>query len=89
MFDENSRYAKQETYLVTDRRGRTVSVVVPPPAPAQVLRGYHLRQQGQRLDQMAYKYLRDATGFWRIAELNDVMMTEMLSETAEIAIPRK
>ena len=89
MFDAKSRYAKQETDQVTDRRGRTVVVVVPPEAPAQVLLGYHLRRQGQRLDQMAFKYLKNAAGFWRICELNDVMQAEMLSETDEIAIPAK
>lgn len=89
MFDAKSRYVKQEIDQVTDRRGRTVAVVVPPEAPAQVLRGYHLRRQGQRLDHMAFKYLKNAAGFWRICELNDVMQAEMLNETDEIAIPLK
>jgi hypothetical protein len=53
------------------------------------LRGYHLRRQGQRLDHMAFKYLKNAAGFWRICELNDVMQAEMLSEADEIAIPLK
>jgi hypothetical protein len=89
MFDAKSRYARQQTYSVTDRRGRTVTVVTPPPAPEQTLRGYHLRRQGQRLDHMAYKYLRDPAGFWRICEMNEVMYAEMLSEADEIAIPVK
>jgi hypothetical protein len=89
MFDEKSRYARQETYPVADRRGRTVAVVVPPEAPVQSLRGYHLRRQGQRLDHMAAKYLKDGAGFWRICEQNDVMQAEMLSEADEIAIPVK
>jgi len=87
MFDAKSRYAKQATDQVTDRRGRTVVVVVPPGAPAQALRGYHLHRQGQHLDHMAFKYLKNAAGFWRICELNDVMQAEMLSEADEIAIP--
>jgi hypothetical protein len=89
MFDAKSRYAQQEIDQVADRRGRTVAVVVPPEAPAQVLRGYHLRRQGQRLDHMAFKHLKNAAGFWRICELNDVMQAEMLSEADEIAIPLK
>lgn len=89
MFDKKSRYAKQKTYQVTDRRGRKVTVVVSPPAPEQTLLGYHVRRQGQRLDHMANKYLDNPTGFWRICEMNDVMGAEMLSETDEIAIPRK
>jgi len=89
MFDTKSRYANQEIYPVTDGRGRTVTVVAPPAAPAQNLRGYHLRRQGQRLDHMAFKYLKNAAGFWRICEQNDAMLPEMLSEADEIAIPEK
>lgn len=89
MFDKKSRYRGLEPYEVADRRGRKVMVVPVPPKSTQVLRGYHARQQGQRLDHMAYRYLDDAAGFWRICELNDVMLPEALSEVPEIAIPRK
>jgi len=89
MFDKKSRYANQDTYLVSDRRGRSVAVVEIPQRPAQTLRGYHQRKQGQRLDHMAYKYLQDNTGYWRIAEFNDVMLAESLSEADEIGIPNK
>ncbi len=89
MFDKKSRYAKQETYTVTDNRGRSVKVVIPPDKPRQSLKGYHRRKQGQRLDHMAYKYLQDNTGYWRIAEFNDAMHAEMLSEADEIGIPNK
>ena len=84
-----SRYAGQPTSIATDRRGRTVIVIMPPPAPAQNLLGYHVRKEGQRLDHLAYRYLNDATAFWRICELNEVMHAEQLSEAAEIAIPTR
>ena len=32
MFDDASRYFKQETYTLVDHRGREVTVVVPPDA---------------------------------------------------------
>lgn len=89
MFDDKSRYARLETYTVTDRRGRTVTVVPAPPAPAQTLLGIHVRRQGQRLDHLAARYLDDPAGFWRIAEQNDVMLAEMLAEAPEIEIPAK
>lgn len=89
MFDKKSRYAKLETYEVTDRRGRTVVVVPTPPAPNQTELGNHIMKQGQRLDHLAYKYLDDSSGFWRICELNDVMLPEALTEAREIAIPGK
>ncbi len=88
-FDQKSRYAKLEFYQVTDRRGRTVNVVPVPEAPNEVSIGTHLRKQGQRLDHLAQKYLDDPAGFWRICELNGVMLPETLSEASEIEIPGK
>ncbi len=89
MFDNKSRYRDAETYEAVDRRGRTVAVVPVPARTAETLRGYHVRREGQRLDHMAAKYLDDPAGFWRVAELNEVMLPEALSEAQEIAIPRK
>ncbi len=89
MFSDKSRYKSTETYQVTDARGRTVTVVgTPAPLSVSVL-GYHRLLQGQRLDHMAYKYLGDATAFWKIAETNGVMMAEALTEKSDIAIPNK
>ena len=89
MFDEKSRYAKAETYRVTDRRGREVAVVAVPDRPEAGLAGYHALRQGQRIDHLAAHYLQDAAGYWRICEANDVMLPETLTEQAEIAIPVK
>jgi hypothetical protein len=87
MFSPSSRYASLTPYHVRDRRDRYVSVVPVPLAPAERLLGYHVLRQGQRLDHLAYKYLSDATMFWRICELNDVMQAEQLTEVTEVAIP--
>ena len=89
MFEKNSRYANLPTYLVPDRRGRQVAVVPPAPALEQALAGYHVRKDGQRLDLLAGRYVDDATGFWRIAELADVMLPDALNVADEIAIPQK
>jgi len=89
MFDPKSRYLKAETYVVTDARGRQVTVVASPPPPAQVLLGIHLLRQGERLDLLAAKYLSDAAGYWRIAEQNNVMLPDALTEAREIEIPAK
>jgi len=89
MVDEKSRYDGVETLKVTDHRGREVTVLTVPPAPRQELLGYHVLKDGQRLDHMAWRYLDDGAGFWRIAELNDAMLPEALSEAPEIAIPKK
>ena len=89
MYDDKSRYKNTLSYLRTDRRGRTVTVTGSPYPPEENFLGYHLRIQGQRLDHMAYRYLKDGAGFWRICELNDVMLPESLSEAVEIAIPSR
>ena len=89
MFEEKSRYKKADAYYRSDRRGRTVATVPVPPAPEEKFLGYHMRIQGQRLDHMAYRYLNNAAGFWRICELNDVVLPEALSEASDIAIPKK
>lgn len=89
MFDDKSRYKDVEQYEMQDLRGRTVPVVATPEAPIQSILGYHLLKQGQRPDHLAARYLDNAAGFWRIAEANDAMLAEALSEQPEIAIPDK
>jgi hypothetical protein len=88
-YDERSRYRTTPVYLIPDHRGRMVSVVSVPPRPEQPIAGVHLLRQGQRPDQLAAQYLDNPAGFWRIAEANDVMQAEWLTERREIAIPVK
>jgi hypothetical protein len=89
MFQPTSRYAKTPTYLVTDRRGRQVTVVAVPPHPAQAELGVHLRREGERLDHLAFRYLGEASGWWSIAELADAVLPDQLFETREVRIPRR
>jgi len=89
MFSDKSRYKNVTQYEVADKRGRTVKVVACPAAPPQTIKGYHLLKQGQRTDHLASLYCNDPAGFWRIAEANDCMLPEALSEQSEIAIPNK
>ncbi len=89
MFDKKSRYYGLETYEVVDSRNRKVPVVPTPPKSDEKELGIHMRIQGQRIDHLAHRYLANANGFWRIADLNDVMLPETLSEAREIKIPRK
>jgi hypothetical protein len=89
MFGEKSRYLNAEQYEQTDVRGRKVKVVSVPDSPRTSLLGIHLLKQGQRPDHLAFQYLNDQAGYWRIAELNNVMLPEALTEQLEIAIPTK
>ena len=89
MFEKSSRYYTSDTYTVTDIRGRSVQVVVPAEDPGDALMGTHLRKEGQRLDHLAHQYAREATAFWRICEINDVMLADALTEADDIRIPMK
>jgi hypothetical protein len=89
MFDLASRYYSVTGYTAIDRRGRMVTVIPAPDKPVQALLGLHRLIQGQRLDHLAYHYLSDPTGFWRICELSDVMLPDALAEARDIPIPVK
>ncbi len=89
MPDNNSRYKDAKKVTIRDHKGRERTVLVPPRAPQQTIRGEHLRIQGQRLDHLAAFYLGDGTAFWRIAEANDAMLPESLSEADVLIIPFK
>lgn len=88
MFSDKSRYAGLPTYQVPDKTGRTVTVVSTPPAPEEETLGIHYRKQGQRLDHIAARYLRDPAGFWRLCELSDVMLPQALADELEIPVPK-
>jgi hypothetical protein len=87
MFDPKSRYVNTPQYPVTDHRNRTVMVVQTPPDPNEGLLGIHVLRQGERLDHLAFQYLNDPAGYWRIAERNEVLLPEQLTEQREIEIP--
>jgi len=89
MFDDKSRSVSAPTEIVPDSRGRTVTVVLPPAPPAQLQLGIHALRQGERLDHLAALYLSNPAGYWRIAEQNNVMLPEALTEAREIEIPVK
>jgi len=89
MFSDKSRYKEITTYESTDSRGRIVKIVAVPKAPNKTILGIHALKQGQRVDHLAAKYTNDEAGFWRIAEANDAMTVEALTEKAEITIPNK
>jgi hypothetical protein len=87
MFDPKSRYAKVKPVRIVDARGRPVEAIPPAPHPRQTLRGIHARKQNERADHLAALYVADASGYWRLAEINDAMTGEVLTELREIAIP--
>lgn len=89
VFDPKSRYVKPalEPYPVVDKRGRQVMALPMIEPPREVSVGQYTRKQGQRLDHLASSFLRDPNGFWRIAEVNDAVLPDALSEEEKIKIP--
>jgi hypothetical protein len=89
VFDPNSRYAKAGTYVVTLPDGTPVTVArIPRPVAGPVL-GWYRRDDGERLDVVAFKQLRDATAAWRLGWANDAMVLDALARHELIAIPRE
>jgi hypothetical protein len=89
MFDPKSRYARLVTYRLRDVRGREVEVVPAAPAPAEPLLGIHARKDGERIDHLAARYLADPAGYWRVAEINDAMTADVLTDAGRIQIPAR
>ena len=89
MFDKKSRYADLEPLVMKDARGRDVEVTPFARRATQTLRGIHVQRQGERVDHLATLYLSNPTGYWRIAEFNDAMTAEVLTEAREVSIPNK
>lgn len=88
MFFKGSRYEKMSTYSVLTADGRKVAAVrLPAPVPRE-LAGYHPRKEGQRLDHIAARYLKDATGFWQLCDANDAVVPDALNRRDLIGVPR-
>jgi len=87
MFAANSRYAKQPTDIRTLADGRMVTLVRPPlPGPAAV-KGWYRRQAGQRLDQIAARYLGDPTAAWWLCDANNSVVPDALADRDLVGIP--
>ncbi len=89
LFDRLSRYVKPALlpYSVVDVRGRVVTALPTPEPPQEVSVGLHVRKQGESLDQLASAFLADPHAYWRIAELNQVILPDALSELDVLSIP--
>jgi hypothetical protein len=87
MFAKTSRYAPMSPYTVTLKDGTQVRAVPSPlPGPALVA-GYHRRLAGQRLDSVAFHYMRDATGFWRLCDAGNTMVPDALGAADFVGVP--
>jgi len=95
LFVATSRYFGIDTETLTTPDGRTIIYLkrrfVPPPDRFQLLQ-LHTVTQGERLDNIAAKYLGDPELFWRLADANGAMRPEDLvatvGRTLRITLPQ-
>ena len=89
MFDSNSRYAKLEikTYEMPDpdRPGETRAIRYIQrrfltEAGTSVTLVEHTVEEGDRLDNLTTKYLGDPLQFWRVADSNETLRPEGLTD---------
>jgi hypothetical protein len=87
MFTSNSRYANAGTYQMTlaDGSVATVTRIPAPSAPKPV--GFYRRGEEERLDVIAYRFVKDATQAWLLCNANDAMVPDALSFHSLIGIP--
>jgi hypothetical protein len=87
MFFPGSRYAKMSRYSVTLANGAVVQAVRLPAPGVQAVVGYFRRQSGDRLDQIAARFLADATDFWRVCDANGAMIPDALAARDLVGVP--
>jgi hypothetical protein len=82
MFSVTSRYFNLPTLAFTQADGTSINYVsrriLPQPGRFALLQQYVVGA-GDRLDQVAYKFLGDPEQFWRIADANNAIRPEELT----------
>lgn len=87
MFFPGSRYATAGTHEVALADGTTVEAVRIPLPQRRAVVGWHRRAEGERLDLLAHRYLRDATAFWQLCDANDAVVPDALAARELVAVP--
>ena len=87
MFEPTSRYQDIETVKMTVKNGRGEPRVVSykrrrfvPSGVTMTTLAEHTVVQGDRLDNLAARYVGDPEQFWRICDANDAVRPEELTE---------
>lgn len=89
MFFDGSRYQNAGSVACTVPDGRVVNATRIPPPTLRPLLGYHRRDDLQRLDHIAYHYLQDASGFWRLCDANGTLCPDALAARRLVGVPLK
>jgi hypothetical protein len=84
LFPPNSRYAGIDTGTLEIRNSKSVVYLrrrfVPPPERFALLQEYTV-VEGDRLDNVAAKFIGDPEQFWQICDANAAMRPDELTET--------
>jgi hypothetical protein len=83
LFPDNSRYHGSELGRMEDVNGKEIVYLLRrfvPPADQLTVMQEHAVVQGDRLDDLASRYLGDAEQFWRICDGNNAMQPDALME---------
>jgi hypothetical protein len=87
-FSSNSRYVRfSHAYVSTGTDGQTVTAIAPANVPPQSVLGDHLLSEHERLDHLSHYYLGDATAFWRLCKMNDVLIPDAALSLRALRIP--
>lgn len=95
LFPPTSRYHGMATATLTLASGESVVYLrrrfVPPPEELALLQAHDVAQ-GDRLDNLAARYLGDAELFWRLADANRALhpdeLTRVIGRRLRIALPQ-
>jgi hypothetical protein len=87
MFFSGSRYIASSQYNLKSKDGTVVPVVKAPTPGSPVVLGYYRRQTGDRLDQIAARFLGDGTQFWRICDADGAMVPDALAARPLVGVP--
>jgi hypothetical protein len=87
MIFPGSRYEKTGTFLVNRPDGSQIQTLRLPLRGPALVKGYHRRLEGQRLDLIANAFLTDATAFWRLCDANNSVIPDCLAAHALVGIP--
>jgi nucleoid-associated protein YgaU len=87
----NSRYRRADVYACSDpqRANQKIEGLLPHTADEIVVRREHRVIEGERLDQLAYRYYGDPLKYWLICDANDAIFPEELMVPGRVLrIPR-
>lgn len=94
LFPPNSRYSGIGINTLTTADGKTIPFLqrrfIPPPEDFALLQEYTV-VEGDRLDNLAARYVGDPERFWQLADANAAMspeeLTEMVGRILQITLP--